>query len=1135
MRGSSLLVSLRQALESADGEKACELLQVLRREGYPSALLRPVLASCHPGLDPCYLDLALLSPALLLASRIPALLGEVPLDPLRLQQTHGCDLATFLACDLQAVLRGIRPLYAGLPAIEIRHYHQLVQLNRRRLPWLRRHSALECLALEAEAGLEAEVSALSRWAPSRLDRLLTRPWVWLELPCHQGDATLFAQVLGIRAVGRLGSTEARAAQLADQAARLTLQGGGWFILWTGEEPPPAAWRPLLQGLLHDCHYPLAQLGMDAQGVTEFLPARPSASPSLLAIAASWLAKRQPRQILGLVRHWLHGPPASIKPRIDPVLLPRRVEPRRPLQPSGILVLAATQAQLGAQGLAVLQQRAQVQAVRGGFSQALVWPLQDQPLASIAAGVGPDAVLAFIGAADELAPGAWPQLAAVLAWRPDLLLCSDEELLWCNEPRRIGQRQFAASPTPFRLLSRGHLPGLVALCAKGVASLDLQPSYGSLHAVLRDLGLQWLEQGGGIEALPQALLRREPYTNPTLLPISTAAQRQLFTPDQLLEIEQLTLRQASAWLVPAGRLQSGPRQGSVLLRYAPGPSERVSVIIPFRDQAQLTRQCVLTLLEQAGPTPLELVLVDNGSTQPAAIGLAAELAPQAAARGIRLIGMRDDSPFNFAALNNRARRHCSGSFLLFLNNDIRFESPRPVEALLDPFALASTGAVSARLLFEDGTIQHHGLAAAPRQPHDILSPGKGLRPGVATEPFAVLELPEQWSAATAACLLMRAADFDRLGGFDESFVVAYNDVDLCWRLTAEGRAVIVTPEPRIIHAESKSRGDDIAGEKRNRLAQESGALRRRYPLRFQVGDPLYHRFLGPASQRFEPMGLPALPLAPSRERLLYSWVRPQWPQSGTRPLLIYVHWDGEGDIRADVFEQLRAYQSHVDLVFVSAAPTLLERSRLMAQLRELCAVVLVRHNEGYDFGSWQAGLNFCRRWMDHVPLLILTNDSCYGPLHSVDDLFRRLAASQADVVGLTESTAIRSHLQSYFLAYKPRVIRTALFWAFWAQIGIWGDKINLVCAYEVGWSGMLADAGFRLEALYLAGQHGNVTHTHWRQLLEELHFPFLKTELLRLNPIRQDIDAWYAVANKADARMASMIRAHLCGDRGGVSC
>jgi len=1135
MQSSSLLFSLREALASGDGGRALELLGVLRRESYPAALLRPVLASCHPGLDLHYLDLALLPPALLLAPRIPELLAEVPLDPLRVQQAHGCDLATFLKRDLQAVLQGARHLYAGLPAIDLRQYHQLVQLHRSRRPWLRRLSALECLALEAEAGLESPLSALRRWAPSDHDRLLTRPWVWLALPGHEGDAALFAQALGIQSVCQVGSTQAEAAQLADHAARLALEGGGWFMLWTGHGAPPAAWAPLLQGVLANGASPLVQLGTDAGGVTEVLPPQPSSTPALLAISASWLARRQPRHIQAFVRHWLEGPPASIKPRIDPGLLPRPLEPRRPRQLSGTLVLAATQAQLHAHGLAVLQQRADAQAVRTGFSRALVWPLHDPPRAALAAAADGRTVLAFIGAADELAPAAWRHLEAVLAWRPDLLLCSDEELLWCTEPRRIGQRQFAAAPTPFRLLSRGHLPGLVALPAEHLAALDLQPRYGSLHALLRDLGLQWLEQGGAIEVLPQALLRREPQSNPTLLPISTPAQRQLFTADQLLEIERLSQRRAPAWLAPGGRLQPGPRQGSVLLRYAPGSSARVSVIIPFRDQARLTRQCVLTLLEQAGPTPLELVLVDNGSTEPEAIALAAELAPQAAERGLALIGVRDDSPFNFAALNNRARKHCSGTFLLFLNNDIRFASPRPIEALLAPFALASTGAVSARLLFEDGTIQHHGLAAAPRQPHDILSPGKGLRPGVATEPFAALELPEQWSAATAACLLMRTADFDRLGGFDESFVVAYNDVDLCWRLTAEGRAVIVTPEPRIIHAESKSRGDDIAGEKRNRLARESGALRRRYPQRFQAGDPLYHRFLGPASHRFEPLAPPPSPQALSRQRLLYSWVRPQWPQPEARPLLIYVHWDGQGEVRADVFEQLRAYRVHADVVFVSAASALLQRRPLLAQLRELCAVVLVRHNEGYDFGSWQAGLAFCRRWIERVPLLILTNDSCYGPLHSLDDLFRRLAASQADVVGLTESTAIRSHLQSYFMAYRPRVIHTALFWAFWNRIGIWGDKIDLVRAYEVGWSGLLSDAGFRLEALYLAGQHGNVTHTHWRQLLDELRFPFLKTELLRLNPIRQDIDAWYAVASHADARVASMIRAHLSGEPVGGPC
>ena len=93
----------------------------------------------------------------------------------------------------------------------------------------------------------------------------------------------------------------------------------------------------------------------------------------------------------------------------------------------------------------------------------------------------------------------------------------------------------------------------------------------------------------------------------------------------------------------------------------------------------------------------------------------------------------------------------------------------------------TGAVSSRLLYEDGSIQHQGLAAVAGQSHDILSPGKGLRPGLETDPFAALTMQEEWSAATAACLLVRSQHFDRIGGFDENFTVAYNDVDLCWRL------------------------------------------------------------------------------------------------------------------------------------------------------------------------------------------------------------------------------------------------------------------------------------------------------------------------------------------------------------------
>lgn len=1135
---------LRQALAAENPAACLALLAQLREQAYPAALLRSVLASCHPGLDPVFLDLDLVPATILLAPRFPEVLGESCLDPLQVEITHGCDLPTFVAEPLNHVLRGERPLYAGLPALNIGCYQQMLQLRRAGRRWLRTSSALDCLAGEAclvaraqvappRSGTNQPVTALARWAPSQLDGLLEHPWIWIQGP-EQQDGARMAQALALD--GSVAVSDASsAAQLVLDASRRVLEGGAHYLLWNRAEPPPASWLVLVRGLAGLRCRPFCQLVQASEGVREVLPQRPSADPALLAISAHWLARRQPHQVRAFLGYWLAGPAVAAKPRLDPDLLRHRDQPLRPAPREGVLVLAATAAQVAELGLDWLGRRARQLAVEGGFLRAGVLqlgggaagdPAQQLRLLAGQEEAGAKAVLALVGPHDQLAPGAWQQLAGFLAWHPRHLCCSDEEVVWCQSPHRYGQRQFAAQPTAFRLLSRGQLAGLVSLVAAELPGLEWQPSYGSLHALVKDLGLQWLERGGEVTALPQALLRREPTSNPTLLPISTPDQRHLFTAEQLLELEQLTRRRAAVWLVPGGSLLPGPRQGSFRLHYSPTAADLVSVIIPFRDQAALTRQCVVSLLAQAGPTPLELVLVDNGSVEPEAMALAEELAPLAAAHGIRLVGSRDDSPFNFAALNNRARQLCRGNFLLFLNNDICFASPGPIEDLLHPFAMGVTAAVSARLLFEDGTIQHHGLAVAARQPHDILSPGKGLRPLIDTEPFAVLELQEQWSAATAACLLIRSSAFDELEGFDESFVVAYNDVDLCWRLTAAGRAVIVTPAPRIIHAESKSRGNDFSGEKRNRLARESAALRGRYPHRFQQGDLLYHRFLGPASHRFEPMALPAQPLAPARDRILSAWVREGFQPGGQRPFLIYVHWDANGQVRPDVLEQLRAYRGYADLAFVSAAPELRHRPRAMATLRRLCDVVLVRHNEGYDFGSWQAGLAFCKPYLQHVSRLILTNDSCYGPLNPLHILFERLAGSRADVVGLTESTAIRSHLQSYFIAYGARVLHSALFWAFWEKIAIWPAKLDLVMAYEVGWSGVLADAGFTQEALFLAGQHGNVTHTHWRELLEELQFPFLKTELLRLNPIRQDIDAWPQVAMACNPRVAAMISDHL---------
>jgi GT2 family glycosyltransferase len=1118
------LHAFRTALHAGDADAALRCLEALKQQAYPPGLLRSLLAPCHPGLDAVYLDPQLVPEALLLAARFPQLAACSGLDPLRIALSHGCDLASFASQHLNPVLRGEKPLYTGLPALEIRHYQQLLRLDPARRGCLHQHSVLACLAMEPGPSDRGEAEPLRRWQPSRHDQLLDTPWL-LIVASGQEDAFALTASLGVAAVTPVHDLASAGALCRDAASRL-LQGGAHYLLWRGDHAPEPIWADWIRGLVGLRRAPLVQLGEVDGAFGEVLPPRFQPCEGLLAIDARWLARRHPRQVLAFVRHWLEGPPPPSKVRLDPALVLGPAPIARPTRQQGLLVLGATAEQVRLQGYGALKKRARAQAVRGGFQEGAVLQLAQPLAAQLAAFAKPGWVWVFMGPEDAVAPAAWSRLRQRLSWQPHQLVCSDEELLWCAETPRRGQRQFGAAPTPLRLLCRGLLPGLVAVPAEDWDVLDLQPTYTSLHALLRHVGLQWLARNRPITCLPQALLHRQPGANPAVLTISTPGQRGCFSHEQLVELERITESSAAPWLPQGGSLQTGSLPGTFVVRYSPSPHDRVSVIIPFRNQAQLTRSCVLSLLEQAGPVPLEVVLVDNGSSEAEAIELAEALAPQAEARGVRLLGLRDESPFNFAALNNRALQSCSGNFVLFLNNDIRFESAAPIEALLHPFGLAITGAVGARLLYEDGTIQHHGLAAAACQPHDILSPGKGLRPGPETDPFTVLQVQEQWSAATAACLLMRRDDLDRLGGFDESFEVAYNDVDLCWRLTQQGRAVVVTPEPRIIHVESKTRGDDFAGEKRNRLARESGELRRRFPLHFQQGDPLYHPFLGPASHRFEPMAMPSLPLAPSRDRLLYSWSRSNFQPKPGRYFLIYVHWDPEGRVRPDVLEQLRAYRRYADVAFVSASPQLIERQQLIDHLQNLCDVLLIRHNEGYDFGSWKTGLQFCERWIRNPKRLILTNDSCYGPLHSLDSLFQRLEASSADVVGLTGSTAIRSHLQSYFLAYGKRVIQTPLFWTFWDQIGCWGSKVELVLACEVGWSAQLEEAGFSLAALYLDGHHGNITHTHWRHLLEDLRFPFLKTELLRLNPIRQEIDDWFEVASRLNPAMARSIREHL---------
>ncbi len=229
---------------------------------------------------------------------------------------------------------------------------------------------------------------------------------------------------------------------------------------------------------------------------------------------------------------------------------------------------------------------------------------------------------------------------------------------------------------------------------------------------------------------------------------------------------------------------------------------ISIIIPFRDRARMLRRCVRSIITKtAVGEDYEILLVDNQSrsafTRHVLWALLREY-------GTVVRAIAYDRPFNFSAINNFAVRHARGELLLFLNNDTEVIAPRWLSALRATLiADDNIGAVGAKLLYANNTIQHAGI----RLRSDCINRYRGERD--TADRHAPWNVRCAVDAVTAACMLTRKRDFTALGGFDEEdFAIAYNDMDYCMRLSASGKRIIYEPCAVLYHYESISRGRDI---------------------------------------------------------------------------------------------------------------------------------------------------------------------------------------------------------------------------------------------------------------------------------------------------------------------------------------
>jgi glycosyltransferase involved in cell wall biosynthesis/tetratricopeptide (TPR) repeat protein len=258
---------------------------------------------------------------------------------------------------------------------------------------------------------------------------------------------------------------------------------------------------------------------------------------------------------------------------------------------------------------------------------------------------------------------------------------------------------------------------------------------------------------------------------------------------------------------------------------------LTIIIPTRNGLDLLKPCIDSILA-APHEGVEILIVDNGSDDPATLKYLERISDTGLAKIIR-----DAAPFNFSELNNGAARQATGEILCFLNNDTEVIAPKWLARARALLSLEDVGAVGARLLYPDYSLQHFGVTIGMGDNGVAGVPHTGLSqedPGY----FSKARLIQEFSAVTAACLFVRKTDFDAVGGFEPDLPVAYNDVDLCLKLRGRGLRVVADPEILLIHKESRTRGSDKDGGKRARLDKEGEWMIRRWSREFLFDDPFY---------------------------------------------------------------------------------------------------------------------------------------------------------------------------------------------------------------------------------------------------------------------------------------------------------
>ena len=269
----------------------------------------------------------------------------------------------------------------------------------------------------------------------------------------------------------------------------------------------------------------------------------------------------------------------------------------------------------------------------------------------------------------------------------------------------------------------------------------------------------------------------------------------------------------------GEVIDNPRVSTYLVKYE-SDFPLISVVIPIKDQASVTRRCLESLYNKNNYKNFEVILIDNNSSEDETFALLEEYKSKYDNFKVK----RLECEFNYSYINNEAVKIANGDYLLFLNNDTEIINEDTLEYMVGYASQEHVGCVGAKLLYPDKKVQHAGVVLGfggiaghiyvANSYHD-----NGL--------FGRLVMPYNYTAVTAACLMIKKSKFESVKGFDEKLKVALNDVDLNLKVLDKGYYNVCLSNVEVIHYESKSRGYEASKEKHERFLSEQEYMKKKW--------------------------------------------------------------------------------------------------------------------------------------------------------------------------------------------------------------------------------------------------------------------------------------------------------------------